>query len=72
MQLLFGDPFRDFSIEVIENQDADKINGAASDGDYQALFQCALRGNIESRPIRGQYSGHVISLDQSEASIQVT
>ena len=25
-----------------------------------------------SGPIRGQYSGHVTSLDQSEASIQVT
>ena len=64
MQLLFSDPLRDFSIEVIENQDADKINGAASDGDYQALFQGALNGNIESRPIRGEYSGHVICDDQ--------
>ena len=49
MQLLFSDPLRDFAIEVIKNQNADKVNGAAGDGDYQALFQGALKGNIESR-----------------------
>ena len=28
-----------------------------------------FRSRDQSEPIRGQYSGHVISLDQSEASI---
>ncbi len=28
--------------------------------------------NLQYQPIRGQYSGHVISIDQSQASIQVT
>ena len=59
MQLLFGDPLRNFPVEIIEHQDADEVNGAPRDGDGQALAQGALRQRIMSQPMT------VICIDQS-------
>ena len=61
---MFGDPLCNFPVEIIEHQDADEVDGAPSDGDGQALTQGALRVGIMSQPMTGQYSGHVIFIDQ--------
>ena len=41
-------------------------------GDHLGLVVTLLRNHLDSRPIRGQYPGHVITLHQSEASILIT
>ena len=58
MQLIFSDPLCNFSIEEVEEQDAEEVNGAPRDGDGQALTQGTLvlithvaEGNIHGHPV---------------------
>ena len=70
LETLVGDTEQDSTGEILCD---DKFHIEMIGYMYISTNQRPLfRSRDQSRPIRGQYSGHVISLDQSEASIQVT
>ena len=65
MQLSFSNPLCNFSIDKVEEQDAEEVNGAPSDGDGQALAQCALV--VTSHGGKGNIHGHPVDDDADDA-----
>ena len=65
MQLLLSDPLCNFSIDKVEEQDTEEVDGTPCDGDSQALAQGALV--VTSHGVEGNVHGHPVDDDADDA-----